>query len=200
VIGGIVLAAGAGTRFGGAKQLAELDGRPMLEHAVRAMTASPVDRVLVVLGASADDVVGAVDLHGAEAVACERWNEGQAASLACGLAELAECEAVIVTLGDQPRLSPAAIRRVIGERGEGAAAVRATYHGEPGHPVLLERELFDRLRDVTGDHGVRNLLLSVPTTEVPCEDLGGGEDVDTPAQLDALRVGGPVSSPTEPGT
>jgi molybdenum cofactor cytidylyltransferase len=198
VIGGIVLAAGAGTRFGGAKQLADLDGRPLLEHAVRAMTASSVDKVLVVLGAGADEVVGAVDLHGAEAVACARWNEGQAASLACGLAELEGCEAVVVTLGDQPRLSSDAIRRVIGERGQGAVAVRATYHGEPGHPVLLERELFDRLRDVTGDHGVRNLLLSVPTREVPCEDLWGGEDVDTPAQLDALRVGGPVSSPAEP--
>jgi molybdenum cofactor cytidylyltransferase len=198
LIGGIVLAAGAGNRFGGAKQLAELEGRPLLEHAIRAMRASPVDRMLVVLGAGADEVAGAVDLHGAEAVACERWDEGQAASLACGLAELADCEAVVVTLGDQPRLSPDAIRRVIDARGEGAAAVRATYNGEPGHPVLLEHALFDRLRDVSGDHGVRNLLLSVPTHEVPCEDLGGGEDVDTPAQLDALRVGGPVTSTADP--
>jgi hypothetical protein len=45
---------------------------------------------------------------------------------------------------------------------------------------------------VTGDHGARNLLLSVSSREVPCEDLGGGEDVDTPAELDALRAGGPV--------
>jgi molybdenum cofactor cytidylyltransferase len=199
VIGGIVLAAGAGTRFGGAKQLAELDGRPLLEHAVRAMTASPVDTVVVVLGANAADVAAAVDLHGVEAMACERWHEGQAASLACGLAELGHCEAVVVTLGDQPRLSPDAIHRVIGARGQGAVAVRATYHGEPGHPVLLEQELFDRLRDIRGDHGVRKLLLDVPTREVPCEDLGGGEDVDTLAQLDALRVGGPVTSPADPG-
>ena len=81
---------------------------------------------------------------------------------------------------------------MIAARGGGAAAVRATYRGAPGHPVLLERELFERLRDVTGDHGARNLLLSVSSREVPCDDLGGGEDVDTPAQLDALRAGGPV--------
>jgi CTP:molybdopterin cytidylyltransferase MocA len=103
-----------------------------------------------------------------------------------------DCEAVVVTLGDQPRVSPGAIRRVIDARGDGADAVRATYHGEPGHPVLLERELFERMRDVTGDHGARNLLISMQTREVPCEDLGGGQDVDTPAQLDALRAGGPV--------
>jgi CTP:molybdopterin cytidylyltransferase MocA len=192
VIGGIVLAAGAGTRFGGGKQLALLDGRPLLEHVLRAVAASPVGRVLVVLGSGAEEVAARVNLHGAEMIVCERWEEGQAASLACALAELADCEAVVVAVGDQPRLSPDAIRRVIAARGDGAAAVRATYRGEPGHPVLLESTLFERLRNVTGDHGARNLLLSVTTREVPCDDLGGGEDVDTPAQLDALRSGGPV--------
>jgi molybdenum cofactor cytidylyltransferase len=192
VIGGIVLAAGAASRFGGGKQLAFLDGRPLLEHAVRAMTSAPVGRVIVVLGAEAEHVLAGVDLHGADPLVCERWSEGQSASLACGLAELADCEAVVVTLGDQPRVSPDAIRRVIAGRGNGAAAVRATYGSGPGHPVLLERVLFDRLRDVSGDHGARNLLMSVQTREIPCDDLGGGADVDTPAELDALRAGGPV--------
>jgi molybdenum cofactor cytidylyltransferase len=199
-----VLAAGAATRFGTQKQLANLDGAPMLEHALRAITAAPVGRVVVVLGSGADEIAARVDFHGAEPRVCSRWAEGQSASLACGLAELADCEAVVVTLGDQPRVSPDAIRRVIGARNTpvepdgsrgtgGAAAVRATYGGNPGHPVLLERELFEPLRNVTGDKGARNLLLSVPVLDVPCDDLGGGEDVDTPAELDALRAGGPVT-------
>jgi CTP:molybdopterin cytidylyltransferase MocA len=188
VIGGILLAAGAATRFGSSKQLVDLDGRPLLEHSIRAVTSSPVGRVVVVLGAAADQVMARVDPHGAEFIVCDRWDEGQSASLACGLAELSDCDAVVITLGDQPRLSPEAIRRVIAARGEGVDAVRATYDGEPGHPVLLEHSLFDRMRNVSGDRGARNLLLSVPTSEVACEDLGGGEDVDTPAQLDALRA------------
>jgi CTP:molybdopterin cytidylyltransferase MocA len=192
VIGGLVLAAGQASRFGSAKQLAILDGRPLLEHAVRAITASVIGRVIVVLGAGAEEIIAGVDLHGAEPLVCERWQEGQAASLACGLAELPGCEAVVVILGDQPRVSPQAIRRVIAARGGGALAVRATYGGDPGHPVLLEQPLFARMRDVTGDHGARNLLMSVPVREVPCDDLGGGEDVDTPAELDTLRAGGPV--------
>jgi CTP:molybdopterin cytidylyltransferase MocA len=192
VIGGIVLAAGAGIRFGGGKQLALLEGRPLLEYAVRAMTSAPVGRVIVVLGAEAERVLLGVDLHGAEPHVCERWSEGQSASLACGLAEMTDCEAVIVTLGDQPRISPDAIRRVIAARGGGAAAVRATYGSAPGHPVLLERKLFGLLRNVSGDHGARNLLMSVQTREIPCDDLGNGTDVDTPAELDALRAGGPV--------
>jgi CTP:molybdopterin cytidylyltransferase MocA len=149
--------------------------------------------VVVVLGAGAEEVIARVDLYGAEPVVCGAWRDGQSASLARGLEELVDCEAVVVTLGDQPRISPDSIRRVIAARGAGAAAIRASYRGDPGHPVLLERVLFERLRDVSGDHGARNLLLSVPTREVPCEDLGGGEDVDTPSQLDALRAGGPVA-------
>ena len=187
-----MLAAGAATRFGAPKQLADLDGVPLLEHALRTMTAAPVGRVVVVLGSGADEVAASVDLHGAEPVVCGRWEEGQSASLACGLAELAGCEAVVVTLGDQPRVSPDAIRRVISARND-AAAVRATYNGNPGHPVLLERRLFEQLRNISGDKGARNLLLSVQVLDVPCDDLGGGEDVDTPAELDALRAGGPVT-------
>jgi len=192
LIGGLVLAAGAATRFGAPKQLAELDGVPLLEHSLRAMTAAPVGRVVAVLGSGAEEIAAGVDLHGADTIVCSRWDEGQSASLACGLAELAACEAVVVTLGDQPRISPDAIRRVIAAR-NGAAAVRATYGGSPGHPVLLERELFAPLRNVSGDKGARNLLLSVQVLDIPCDDLGGGEDVDTPAELDALRAGGPVT-------
>jgi molybdenum cofactor cytidylyltransferase len=190
VIAGLVLAAGAGTRFGGAKQLADLGGRPLLEHALRAMSAAPLGRIVVVLGAAAEEILGAVDLHRAEPVVCDRWEEGQSASLACGLAALDDADAVVVALGDQPRLSPEAIGRVLGARAEDVLAVRASYGGEPGHPVLLERPLFGPLRDVTGDHGARNVLRSVKTREVPCDDLGGGEDVDSLAQLEALRADG----------
>ena len=192
MIGGLVLAAGAATRFGAPKQLADLDGMPLLEHAVRGMTASPVGRVVVVLGSGADEIIAVVDFHGADVIVCSRWEEGQSASLACGLAELADCEAVVVTLGDQPRISPDSIRRVIAAR-NGAAAVRATYGGSPGHPVLLERELFEALRNECVDKSPRNQLLSRRVLDIHCDDLGGGEDVDTPAELDALRAGGPVT-------
>ena len=186
MIAGIVLAAGAGSRFGGPKQLAELDGAPLLEHALRTMAAAPLSRTVVVLGAGAEEVLAHVDLHGAAPVPCARWAEGQAASLACGLAQVEDAEAAVVVLGDQPRVSAEAVRRVLAAR-DGAPAVRATYGGAPGHPVLIESELFGPLRDVTGDRGARNLLRSVGTREVPCDDLGGGEDVDTRAQLEALR-------------
>jgi len=194
VIAGLVLAAGAGKRFGATKQLTDFDGRPLLEHSLAAMSKAGLDRLIVVLGSRADDVLAGVDLHGADPLVCERWGEGQAASLACGLSSLeerakGELEAVVVALGDQPGLATGAVHRVIAARGA-MPATRATYGGEPGHPVVLERTLLASLRDATGDAGARGVLCRAGTTEVACDDLGGGADVDTRADLTALRAEG----------
>ena len=187
MIAGLVLAAGAARRFGGGKLLAVLDGRPLLEHALAAMEAAPVDRTVVVLGADADDVLARVKLHGAEPVVCEDWEEGQSASLRCGVEELAGAEAGVVTLGDQPRLSPRAVERVIATRDSAAEAVRATYGGAPGHPVLLERPLLARIHVLHGDTGARALLARARVKEIACDGLGSAADVDTPGHLEALR-------------
>jgi molybdenum cofactor cytidylyltransferase len=185
MIAGCVLAAGGSTRFGSPKQLAELDGRPLLEHTLAAMGRSGLDRVVVVLGSEADQILEQVDLNGAEPVLCERWEEGQSASLATGLAAVADADAVVIALGDQPRMSPDAVRRVLDSRG-GAGAVRAVYEGRPGHPVVLERSQIPALRDVAGDVGARSVIMR-NLREVECGDLGGGDDVDTPDQLAGLR-------------
>jgi molybdenum cofactor cytidylyltransferase len=183
-----VLAAGASQRFGGAKQLAVLDGRPLLEHVLIAMAAAHLDRVVVVLGAHADEVIEGVPMHGAEPVVCPEWSEGLAASLRTGVAALEGCDAVAVALGDQPRLSAAAVARVVSQRGRDELAVRATYGGVPGHPVLLERTLLARVPELRGDGGARDLLYGVPLREVACDGLGSPDDVDTPAELAELQA------------
>src|SRR4051794_13351487 len=186
MIGGLVLAAGGSSRFGGPKQLAPLDGRPLLEHVLMTMAASPLERVVVVLGANAPAVAAGVPLHGAEVVLCERWAEGIAASLRSGVAALEDCDAVGVALGAQPRLSSQAVARVVSQRGADELAVRATYGGVPGHPVLLERTLLARVPSLHGDAGARELLHGVPIREVACDGLGSPDDVDTPEALAAI--------------
>jgi CTP:molybdopterin cytidylyltransferase MocA len=189
VIGGLVLAAGGSTRFGGRpKQLAVLDGRPLLEHVLIAMSSAPLDRVAVVLGAQASEVVDGVPLHGAEAVVCEDWASGMGASLRAGVEALSDCDAVAVALGDQPRLSADAIARVVSQRGADELAVRATYGGVPGHPILLERTLLSRVDELHGDAGARELLHGVPIREVACDGLGSPDDIDTPEALAALQA------------
>ncbi|MGH2970340.1 MAG: nucleotidyltransferase family protein, partial [Solirubrobacteraceae bacterium] len=106
-VGGLVLAAGEGSRFGGTKQLAPLAGRPLLEHALAAV--AELRPRVVVLGHAAQEILAAVDLQGSEPVICDDWREGQAASLRCGVAALGDVDAVVVVLGDQPRITPAAI-------------------------------------------------------------------------------------------
>ena len=185
-VGGLVLAAGGSKRFGAPKQLAELDGRPLLEHALIAMSHAPVDRVVVVLGAHADEVRAAVPLHGVEAVVCDDWDKGMGNSLRTGVDALRGCDAVVVALGDQPRLSPAAVERLLSQRGKDELAIRATYGGVPGHPVLLERSLLAIVRELRGDVGARDLLHGIPLREVACDGLGSPADVDTPSELAAL--------------
>jgi molybdenum cofactor cytidylyltransferase len=186
-IGGIVLAAGEGRRFGGVKQVAKLDGRPLLEHAVRAMLAVPaISPVVVVLGAHADEIRAEVDLGGADVVVCEQWADGQSASLQAGVAALGEVEAAVITLGDQPFISAEVIAGVLGQRGR-HLAVRATYDGSPGHPVLLERRLLDHVGELAGDTGARTLLEGphVHTWEVG--RLCDPTDIDTPERLQEVQ-------------
>jgi molybdenum cofactor cytidylyltransferase len=189
VIAGLVLAAGAGRRFGSAKQLAELDGVPLLQHAIDAMLAVPaLDRVVVVLGAAAEEIAAAVKFASAEPVVCREWDEGMAASLRCGVADLGDADWVVVTLGDMPGVTPEAIEAVIEATGPDVDAVRAEYGGQGGHPVALSRALLDRVADLRGDVGARDLLRGATVRPVEALHLARPDDVDTPEELEAIRA------------
>lgn len=190
MIAAVVLAAGSGSRFGGAKQLAELDGIPLLEHALRAVEAVPaIDRIVVVLGARADEIRAGVDVGAAEVVVCEDWAEGQAASLRCGIAAVADAEAAVLTLGDMPRITPEVIEafaRLATAYGRNVRA-RAVYDGMPGHPVVLGSAYFDRIAALEGDVGARDVLKAIRAHPIECSHLCSAADVDTPEALEELR-------------
>jgi molybdenum cofactor cytidylyltransferase len=191
LIGGVVLAAGGASRFGSPKQLAELDGVALLQHAVDAMLAVPaVDPIVVVLGAEAPRVRDAVDFGGARAVECADWQEGMAASLRCGVEAVGDCEWVLVTLGDQPRVTPQVIAAVMDHAESapiGTAAVRATYDGVAGHPVALGRAILPHVAQLRGDVGARELLGHATVRTFEAAHLCDPGDVDTPQDLEALR-------------
>jgi len=188
LIGGLVLAAGEGRRFGGAKLAAELDGRPLLEHVVEAMLRVPaIERIVVVLGAHADELMASADLAEVETVICERWRQGISASLRAGLEALAEADAIVVTLGDQPFITSQVIAAIVDQIDAAAPGARATYAGHPGHPVLIKRELFAAIEGLRGDSGARDLLAAAGVRELECGHLCRPDDVDTRADLAAAR-------------
>jgi CTP:molybdopterin cytidylyltransferase MocA len=180
---GLILAAGEGTRFGARpKLMAALGGRPLLEHAIGAQCAvDGIDRIVVVLGAHADELLACVNFMRAEPVVFHEWREGMGGSLRRGVRVLDGAERVIVTLGDQPLVSSAVIDRFL----DASPGTRATYDGRPGHPVVLGAEQLRAVRELCGDHGARELLGDAPTIE--CGQLCSGRDVDTHNDLEAIR-------------
>jgi molybdenum cofactor cytidylyltransferase len=188
VIGGLVLAAGEGRRFGGAKLAAELDGRPLLDHALEAMLAVPaIERVVVVLGAHSEELAARADLGGVETTLCEEWREGISASLRAGARTLADAEAIVVALADQPFITRQVIAAIVDQVDSPAPAARATYAGRPGHPVLIKRRLFAAIEELRGDAGARDLLAAAGVRGVECGHLCRPDDVDTREDLEAAR-------------
>jgi molybdenum cofactor cytidylyltransferase len=182
---GLILAAGAGTRFGPqTKQLAELRGKPLLQHAVDAMNAA-LERAVVVLGHDADAIRAAVDFGPAQVVLCEDWAQGQGLSLRAGVAALAGAEAVAITLGDQPFITAAVITAALAELGD-FDALRAVYDGTPGHPVVLSRRVLDAVPELEGDAGARELLARFRVRRWEASHLASGTDVDTREELSRL--------------
>jgi molybdenum cofactor cytidylyltransferase len=182
---GLILAAGAGTRFGPeTKQLAELRGKPLLQHAVDAMNAA-LPRAVVVLGHEADAIRAAVDFGPAQVVLCEHWAQGQGFSLRAGVAALGDAEAVAITLGDQPFITAAAIEAALAELGD-FDALRAVYDGTPGHPVVLSRRVLDAVPELEGDAGARELLARFRVRRWEAGHLASATDVDTREELSRL--------------
>lgn len=192
MIAGVVLAAGGASRFGSPKQLAELEGRPLLQHAIDAVLGvSAVDPVVVVLGASAERVREAVVLRRARPVVCHDWAEGMAASLRCGVEAVGDADWVIVTLGDQPRVTSEVIAAIADEAASapaGVTAIRAMYDGVPGHPVALSRAMLPGVAKLRGDVGARELLGSASVRTFEAGRLCDPVDVDTPEELEGLRT------------
>lgn len=187
-LAGVVLAAGAGVRAGGPKALRREDsgpqaGRAWVEIAASSLRDAGCDPVVVVLGAAADDAAPLVPAW-ARAVIAADWADGQSASLRAGIDALAqtEADAALVTLVDLPwqgareALSVAALADADAPRASLARLVDA--EGAPGHPVLIGRDHWARLRDTLhGDEGARRYLAAHPVRTVrvgPGREAGAG--------------------------
>ncbi|MDN4478807.1 nucleotidyltransferase family protein [Demequina lignilytica] len=178
---GVVLAAGAGTRFGMPKALARDDAGAWLPRACGLLADAGCSTVIAVLGAGAEEARHLLP-HGAHGVVAERWREGIGASLHAGIevARAVHAQAVLVTLVDLPHLEPEAVTRVAALwTGDPTVLARANDGGSPGHPVLVGgAHLGPLLATVGGSRGAAHYLSAHHVTEVDCTGLGAADDVD----------------------
>ncbi len=190
----VILAAGAGTRFGGGKLLADLGGRPILGRVLDAVHAAGLARVVLVLGHGAESIEAAIPAAGESRVRNPDPDAGLSSSLRVGFAALdvaRDLDAVFVVLGDQPLVDPAVLRALLAtETRAGVDFVVPGYVGGGGaNPVLVLRSGFGAVASATGDRGLGPLLAAAPDRIATVELGGSNPDVDTPADLAELAWG-----------
>ncbi len=210
-VAAVVLAAGAGRRFGGAKQTAQWDGEALVARAVRAASYGlPAGSdVIVVVGAHEPTVRAALPADVPHrVVSAEQWAQGIGASLRAGLAAATASQApgrptaVLVLLADQPLVDADLVATVAREgtalAARGAAAARPVVDGTPGHPVLLGPVALTRAADLEGDRGLAPLITGLYVHELEVEGRAPIVDVDHPADL--LQAGPPPMRPAPRST
>lgn len=187
--GAIVLAAGRSSRMGNAHKLLEdWQGKPLIAHVVDAAAAAGLPPPLVVLGARADAVRAALAGRAAQFVVAADYADGLAHSLRAGIAAIpAHWDAVLICLGDMPRIEASLVQALATAPGD---VVVPVWQGKRGNPVRWSRMHFAALSSLSGDVGGKALLagLALPPTEIAAASDAIFDDIDTPAALAALRV------------
>lgn len=185
---GLLLAAGGGRRMGRPKALLRDEyGVSFLVRALDVLRDGGCTDATVVLGAAADEARELLAGNRTGVVVAEDWEQGMGASLRAGLAALDRSHvAALVHLVDLPDVGAGVVRRMTGGSPSPTTLARASYHGRPGHPVLLGRDHWTGVADsATGDRGARDYLAAHEDDVrlVECGDLASGRDADTPADL-----------------
>ncbi len=193
-VGAIVLAAGAGSRFGGGKLEARLDGRPVLQHVLDALAGAGIHDPIVVLGpssapSSAPSPAPSIDWRRARRVVNPDPSRGLASSLRVGWAAATAGDgapdAVLVALGDQPLVRADVLRAVTAAPLDSSRPVVAPRYASSGsrNPVRLERAAAMLVAEASGDRGLGPLLDARPELVRWLDVEGDNPDVDTRADL-----------------
>ena len=196
MIAGLLLAAGAGRRFGGGKLLHPYgpDRMPLALVSYRRLRAL-LPRVHVVLRPGEPELERIFATEGADCVVCPRAVDGMGFSLACGVSATRDASGWLVALGDMPKVQATTLQAVLQALEAGASIVIPCHDGRRGHPVGFSGEHRAALLELSGDEGARRVVGANAdrVLELAVDDPGVLADVDTPADLQRLeRDSGPT--------
>ena len=181
----VVLAAGGSTRLGRPKQLLTRDGETLVHRAARLAIATGATRVLVVTGAQAEDVAGAVSDLPVECLVNPRWNEGLAGSVRVALDALAAHDrATLLLTCDQPALDLVHVQALLAAARAAPSGSAATRFGDRvGVPAVVAPTMLRAARDLQGDRGLRDVLNAAGAGVIACDAPDFGVDIDTPEDI-----------------
>ena len=186
----VVLAAGRGERFGGAKQLAEIDGQPMVRRACELARAVCGDNTLLVAGQDSVAVLRAAGDDVGFVVVNDHHDDGIGSSIAAAVRPLAQTAGgILLLLADQPLITEAHLRDLLAcWKGGESEIVATSFAGTLGPPVLFPPGSFPTLTKLSGDRGARSLLHDTrfDVKTVAFEDAA--VDIDTQDQLETVRT------------
>jgi molybdenum cofactor cytidylyltransferase len=187
----IVLAAGAAGRFGSAKQLVRVAGRPLLHTTVSRAVDVTGAATIVVLGAYAGELAPLMRHSPATVVINREWREGIGSSIRAGVGHLpAACHGVMLVLADQAAVTAEDLRRLASAwKRQPEYAAAALYGGVVGVPAIFPRSRFSELTELRGDVGARKLLQRNPDRLVRVPMESAALDIDTPEDLLAIDAG-----------
>lgn len=181
---GLVLAAGGSSRLGRPKQLLPLGDATLLDVTLSVVRRCGFGQVVVAIGRAADEVAATVDLSGLDVVRNPGFGAGCSSSIVAALPAISSPEGIVLLLGDQPGISPEAVRAVAAVDADLAVC---RYHDGLGHPLWLGRGLFDRLANLHGDKAVWKLVDAAGDSLVTVDvDADVPADVDTEGDYQAL--------------
>ncbi len=181
----VLLAAGAGSRFGGGKLLHPLeDGVAIAAHAARSLIGAGLS-VTAVVRPGDFPVAELLEQEGCEVTVCPEAARGMGVSLAHGVRATKDAGGWIVALADMPRIKPETIARVVQALAAGAEIAAPEYQGDRGHPVGFSHRFLHELQGLTGDSGARAIVQrnQARVRLIDCDDPGILLDIDRRADL-----------------
>lgn len=188
----IVLAAGGSRRLGTPKQLLTRGGETLVHRAVRLASLTRPQRLLLVIGAHADEMRGMIADLRVEILVNDDWREGLASSLRAAVGALDGSASALILGCDQPALEQSHLRRLLAGAVASASGCAATLHGAvPGIPAVVSAAVLREARGLHGDSGLRGSLQRLPSDSLYLLEAAELEfDLDTPGDVEKAVADG----------
>lgn len=185
-IGAIILAAGASKRMGAPKLFLPIHQKPLFMHCLEVALANTLTPVLLIAGAHAEDFRKRTKELDVQVLYNAQYTEGMSTSLKLGMEAMGrEIEATMIFLADQPFVPSIVIQSLMEQyrlgRERGILIVRPSYDGVPGHPIIVDAQLFPKFHSLKGDTGGKEIIKEHQhlMVVIPFPNTIWGADIDT---------------------